>query len=111
MRALLDAVGVAARVLGPSLSDPGTQLRVMLLPLLERLGDPSPSVAAAASDAVASICQHCGYVGLQDLVAQNLDYIVDGVCLQLRNLDAHPRCAGWPNRLLRVCTCLFCIPA
>jgi len=33
------------------------------------------------------------YAGLEALVASNADYVVDGLCRQLRHLDEHPRCA------------------
>lgn len=54
--------------------------------------DPCAAVVAAAATALGAICAHCGYAGLQDLVAENGDYIVDGVCRQLRHLEANPRC-------------------
>ena len=53
--------------------------------------DPCKAVAAAAATALGSICAHCGYGSLRDLVARNGDYVVDGVCRQLRLLDAYPR--------------------
>ena len=53
--------------------------------------DPCTAVAAAAATALGSICAHCGYGGLQDVVARNGDYVVAGVCRQLRHLDAYPR--------------------
>jgi hypothetical protein len=63
IRSLLDAVGCCARVLGPAFATSGTPLRLVLLPLLERLGDPCPSVTATADDAISSICLHCNYQG------------------------------------------------
>lgn len=91
IRSLLDAVGTLARVLGKQYATEGAFLRIAILPLLERLGDPSPAVAGIAEDVIRSICGHCGYSGLQELVSQNLDYIVDGVCAQLRDIEKHPR--------------------
>ena len=92
MRSLLDAVGSFARAVGLEYATSGSMLRVVLLPVLERLGDPCPAVAAAAGVAVGSICLHCRYSGLADLVAHNIDYIVDGLCAQLRSIEQHPRC-------------------
>ena len=91
MRSLLDALGSFARAVGTEYAASGSMLRVVLLPVLERLGDPCPAVAAAAGVAVGSICLHCRYSGLSDLVAHNIDYIVDGLCAQLRSIEQHPR--------------------
>lgn len=89
IRSSLHAVGVFARALGPEFS--GALLRAVLLPLLERLGDSSASVSEAAEEALASVCLHCGYEGLQELVGRNIDYVVDGVCAQFRHMEHHPR--------------------
>ena len=91
IRSMLDAVGTFAHALGPEYASSGVLLRLVLVPLLERLGDPSPAVAAAAEEVLMVVCSSCKYTGLQDLVAQNLDYIVDGLCVQLRQIDRHPR--------------------
>ena len=48
-------------------------------------------VSAAAETALGSICVACQYGGLRELVAANADYVVDGVCRQLRHLDTHSR--------------------
>lgn len=40
---------------------------------------------------VAKICSSCGYSSLDDLVSANSDYVVDGLCNQLRQLQAFPR--------------------
>lgn len=50
-------------------------------------------MAAAADAAIASLCAACGYSGgLGQLISENADYVVDGVCARLRALDANPRC-------------------
>ncbi|KAK9915923.1 hypothetical protein WJX75_006066 [Coccomyxa subellipsoidea] len=90
-RALLEGVGAFGRALGRRYAAGGRLMFTVLIPALERLADPCPSVASAASAAVASICLHCGYTGLEELVQANADYIVDGLCRQLRHLDNHPR--------------------
>lgn len=90
-RSLLHAIGSFARALGPAYLSQGSLVRVALMPLLERLGDGCPGVSAAASDAVSSICLHCACRDLKQLVADNLDYVVDGVCSRLRRPDQHPR--------------------
>ena len=94
IRALLEAVGTFARVLGPRFASNGLILRKVLLLLLERLADPCPSVAASAGAALGSLCLHCGYPSRQALLTHNADYLVDGLCRQLRSLQSHPRYAA-----------------
>ena len=89
---MLEAVGVFARALGPRFASTGVILRKVLLVVLERLADPCPSVGASAAAALGSICLHCGYTSRQALLAANADYLVDGLCRQLRLLHLHPRC-------------------
>ncbi len=67
-RALLEGVGAFARALGRRYAAGGRLMYTVLIPVLERLSDPCPSVASAASAAVGSICLHCGYAGLEELV-------------------------------------------
>lgn len=102
-RALLEGVGVCARALGRRFAAGGRVMYTVLIPLMERLADPSPSVAAAAAAAVGSICLHCGYGGLEELVRANAHHVVEGLCRQLRHLDSHPRCTPRsPTRVLPV---------
>lgn len=104
-RAALDCIGTAARALGQRFTANGRTLRVILLPTLEKLGEPCALVSAAAQAAVTSFCVYCGYGGsgggLRQLVADNADYIVDGMCLQLRQPHAHPRAPQLFATLLR----------
>ena len=88
---LLEAVGTFARVLGPSFASKGLFLNRTLLLLLERLADPCPLVASSAGLALGSLCLHCGYPTRQALLASNADYLVDGLCRQLRSIGTHPR--------------------
>jgi TELO2-interacting protein 1 len=90
-RALLESVGVFALSVGPQYAVPGQLLRVTLLPVLERLGDPSAAVASSAAAAFGCICRASGYASLTDLVTANADYVVDGLCAQLRRVDEHLR--------------------
>ncbi|WIA11547.1 hypothetical protein OEZ85_011656 [Tetradesmus obliquus] len=92
LRCLIDCTGSIARCAGTRFSSNTKLLRGALLPLFEHLAGPCPLVAAAAGTALASICRHCGYpLGLGQLVGQNADYVVDGVCKRLRSLQQHPR--------------------
>ena len=91
IRAVLEAVGTFARMLGSRMASNGLILRKVLLLLLERLADPCPSVAASAGAALGALCLHCGYPSRQALLSDNADYLVDGLCRQLRLLESHPR--------------------
>lgn len=92
LRCLIDYSGTIARCSGMQFTSNTKLLRAALLPLLEHLADPCPLVAAAAGTALASICRHAGYpLGLGQLIGANADYVVDGVCKQLRSLQQHPR--------------------
>lgn len=103
LRCLLDCVGTCARCAGPTFSSGSSRLlRTCLLPLLERLADPCPLVSSAAVGALDSICRHTGFpIGLSQLVGANADYVVDGVCKQLRGLQQHPRAPQLLAALLR----------
>lgn len=92
--ALLEAAGTFARILGPSFATKGLFLRETLLLLLERLADPCPLVASSAGVALGSVCLHCGYPTRQALLASNADYLVEGLCRELRSLATHPRYAS-----------------
>ena len=94
-RAVLDCIGTSARALGTSFSSTGRLLRTVLLPTLEKLNDPCKMVSSAAETAVQVMCAFGGESyrkgGLRLLVAENADYIVDGLCKQLRQPELFPR--------------------
>lgn len=103
LRSLIDCVATAARCAGPVFSSGSSRLlRTSVLPLLERLADACHLVSTAAAGALDSICRHTGYpMGLSQLVGANADYVVDGVCRQLRSLQQHPRAPQLLAALLR----------
>ena len=84
-------VGVVARCLKGAFVDDGACTVTCLLPVVERYAGDSQYVSAAAKDAVNSICRFCGYPGgLRDLITGNMDYIVDGMCIRLRQPSVYP---------------------
>lgn len=87
-RAALECIGTAARALGPRFS--ARLLHIVLLPVLEKLGDASPLVASGAAAAAGSLCASCGYASLQALIGANTDYMMDGLCKQLRQVGGGP---------------------
>lgn len=100
VRALLEAAGATARALGRRFN--GRPLRAALLPIAERLGDPCAAVAGAAAAACSAAVAASGAHDLAACVAANSDYIVDGLCRQLRHLDQHPRAPAVLAGLLAV---------
>ena len=102
IRSLLDAVGCCARVLGPPFASEGTPLRVILLPLLERLGDPCPSVATTADDAITSICLHCNYPGKSHL-SQHIISRCKVICLEYVTHHSATSNSGLPLRSSHRC--------
>jgi TELO2-interacting protein 1 len=106
-RAILDCIGTSARALGLQFTNNGRLLRSILLPVIQKMGDPCPIVAASADTTIQAICTFCGYSqtttsgGLRQLVADNADYIVDGLCRQLRQPEIFPQAPQLFAALLR----------
>ncbi|RMZ54462.1 hypothetical protein APUTEX25_002038 [Auxenochlorella protothecoides] len=98
-----DLVAVLAAVQGPRFARRGAALRPILLPLFESLESPSGLVAEAAGLALSALVRHGRYdaAGPGDLVSQNADYIVDGLCRQLRQPARHPRAPALFAALLK----------
>ncbi|KAG7670538.1 hypothetical protein Ndes2526B_g00298 [Nannochloris sp. 'desiccata'] len=94
-RAILDCIGTSSRALGLQFTSNGRLIRSILLPVIQKLGDPCRIVAASADTTIQAMCTFCGYAqtttgGLRQLVADNADYIVDGLCRQLRQPEIYP---------------------
>ncbi|KAL6769129.1 hypothetical protein ACKKBF_B17580 [Auxenochlorella protothecoides x Auxenochlorella symbiontica] len=98
-----DLVAVLAAVQGPRFARRGAALRPILLPLFESLESPSGLVAEAAGLALSALVRYGRYdaAGPGDLVSQNADYIVDGLCRQLRQPARHPRAPALFAALLK----------
>lgn len=100
-RTMLHCIGTCARAVGPRCARNGRILRAILIPLFEKVADPCPLVSVPALTALHCIVYYCGYSntehgnnleqGMRRLVTENSDYIIDGLCLQLRRPDKHPR--------------------
>lgn len=103
-RVSLDCIGTAARALGLKFSATGRLMRAIILPTLEKLGDPCQLVSSAAESALQAVCAYAGYAskgGLRQLISENADYIVDGLCRQLRQPETYPRAPHLFAALLR----------
>ena len=104
-RAILDCIGTSARALGSLFTTNGRLVRSILLPVVQKMGDPCRIVASSADTTIQAICTFCGYCekhrGLRQLVADNADYIVDGLCRQLRQPENFPMAPQLFAALLR----------
>ncbi|XP_064024038.1 TELO2-interacting protein 1 homolog [Pogoniulus pusillus] len=86
----LEGMGCCATALGAAFRP---LLRSALCPLLEKAGDGSPLVSEAALGALRDVCQACGYPSARALLADNADYLADGIALGLRQAAQRPRAA------------------
>lgn len=65
-------------------------LITVLYPMLEKLGDCSAYLSNTAYLALDSICGSCGYKDIEDLIQQNIDYLVNDITLRLKHLPQNP---------------------
>ena len=96
--ARLRTVGCIASAIGDKFTTRAGLLPAVILPSLSCLGDGSASPGAsstrigrAATRCCALLAQSCGYGSLTRMVQANADHIVDGMCLQLRDVAGNPR--------------------
>lgn len=84
-------IGVAARCLKSEFSSDGKCMHVVMLPVIEKFASSYQYVSSAAKNTLNCMCRFCGYtLGLEDLVQKNIDYVVDGMCLRLRQPSVYP---------------------
>ena len=87
----LNCIGVAARCLKSEFSADGTCMHVAMLPVIEKFASSYQYVSASAKATIQSICSFCGYEhGLDEMIQKNIDYVVDGMCLRLRQPSVYP---------------------
>jgi hypothetical protein len=104
MRTVLDCVGVIGICMGERFCGSGRFTRISLLPVAEKLDDASAIVSSAAFLAL-----HCMSIGcaapdgnrLRQLFYLNSDYIVDGLCRQLRQPELYPRAPNLFSAILK----------
>lgn len=65
-------------------------LITVLYPMLEKLGDCSAYLSNTAYLALNSISDSCGYKDIEDLIQQNIDYLINSITLRLRHLPQNP---------------------
>ena len=62
----------------------------LVYPLLEKLGDPGLIVVQAALASLLRISNACEYTGIDALIEDNVDYLIDNICLRLTFLEDYP---------------------
>lgn len=104
LRTVMDCIGVTAICMGGQFCNNGRFTRISLLPVVEKLDDPSAIVSSAALLAL-----HCMAIGcvsrdgnsLRQLFYLNSDYVVDGLCRQLRQPELYPRAPNLFSAILK----------
>lgn len=87
----LNFVSVCARCLKEEFAVDGKCMHLAILPVIEKFASDYQFVSASARNAVKSICQYSGYEnGIKQLAQKNIDYIVDGMCIRLRQPSLYP---------------------
>ncbi|NXI91021.1 TTI1 protein, partial [Psophia crepitans] len=94
----LEGVGCFAAVLGK-------EFRLLLLsalyPVLEKAGDKTLLISETALGTLVDICEACGYDSVQCLINENSDYLVNGISLNLRQLEHQPHASQVLDTMLR----------
>ncbi|XP_028849984.1 TELO2-interacting protein 1 homolog isoform X2 [Denticeps clupeoides] len=83
----LDGISSFALALG---ADFQLLLMALLYPVLEKAGDESLMVSLAATSAIWSMCQACGYDSPKHLINSNADYLLNDITLNLGRPSVHP---------------------
>ncbi|NXN15477.1 TTI1 protein, partial [Indicator maculatus] len=94
----LEGVGRFAAVLGRAFRP---LLLSALYPVLEKAGDRTLLISQTALGTLVDIGEACGYPSLQALIADNSDYLVNGIALSLRQLAHRPHAAQVLDTMLR----------
>lgn len=85
---LLEGLGIVALHIGPDFS---IHLIESLYPVLRLLGEGEAAVSRWAWSTLQRFAAACEYATVEDLLAQNVDYLVDKVCMEMRHLQLYPR--------------------
>ena len=87
----LNLISVIARCLKEDYSSDGQCMHLTLLPVIECMASNYQFVSSTAKNCIDSICFFSKYEhGIKDLIQKNIDYVVDGMCLRLRQPGLYP---------------------
>lgn len=85
----LEAILTFSKVMGKSFR---TFLMYALYPLLEKTTDQDSSISSCAVRALQGVAINCGYNSSSALVAENADYLISDISIQIHKLEVFPRC-------------------
>ncbi|XP_061913778.1 TELO2-interacting protein 1 homolog isoform X2 [Entelurus aequoreus] len=98
----LEGVACLAQALG---RDFRPLLMTSLYPVLEKAGEETLLIGQAALNAMWAISEACGYSSLKDMIAENSDYLLNDISLNLQRLGQHPQAPGVLTVMLRHSDC------
>lgn len=78
---LLEAIGVFSTAIASHFEQ---YLMKVLYPILAKLGNDNAAVSRSAYETLVKICQSCGYVSVDELIARNADYLVNAISLDFK---------------------------
>ena len=78
---MLEAIGVFSKVCGSQFEH---FLMKVLYPVMAKLGSDNAAVSRSAYETLIKICQSCGYVSVDELIAKNADYLVNSISLDFK---------------------------
>ena len=78
---LLEAIGVFSTAITSHFEQ---YLMQVLYPIMAKLGNDNAAVSRSAYETLVKICQSCGYVSVDELIARNADYLVNSISLDFK---------------------------
>ena len=78
---LLEAIGVFSTAIASHFEQ---YLMQVLYPIMAKLGNDNAAVSRFAYETLVKICQSCGYVSVDELIARNADYLVNSISLDFK---------------------------
>lgn len=78
---MLEAIGAFSKVCGSQFEH---YLMKVLYPVMAKLGGDNAAVSRSAYETLIKICQSCGYVSVDELIAKNADYLVNSISLDFK---------------------------
>nr|XP_039265003.1 TELO2-interacting protein 1 homolog [Styela clava] len=85
----LEAILTFSRVLG---NDFRAFLMYALYPLLEKTTEQDGTISSCAIRALRGVASYCGYSSSSMMIAENADYLISDISIQIHRIEVFPRC-------------------
>lgn len=72
----------------------------VLYPLMEKLGSRNATVCQVAYWSLGTIAMCCKYKSIEELIASNVDYLINSISLNLRHINLNPETPAVLNAML-----------